>query len=266
MGSLVNRPLEIQPSLFAPSETDAREAWVEDNRSTPATGGDVHEFGSSVSGHSSEPTSRQFDELLRIHEHESERFGQELHDSAGQLLVALRLSVARLKRTDADRNHQLLIDEIQETVERIDHEIRSLAFLHYPAEIGDQSLATALHSLALNFAQRTGLHMTFRCVGDQRSADEGVLTALLRITQEALVNIHRHAHASRVRIFLRMDPHRLHLSISDDGVGFPGSATQQTIRGIGLRGMRHRIENLGGLFRIYNLKHGAKIATSVPIA
>ena len=252
-GAIVNRPLEIEPWLFAFPETDRR-------------GGDIEDTQASALGGTSEATSPQFDELLRIHEHESERFGQELHDSAGQLLVALRLSVARLKRTDAKCTHQVLIDEIQQTVERIDHEIRSLAFLHYPAEIGDQSLPTMLHSLALNFAKRTGLEMAFRCVGEQKCANKNILTAILRVTQEALVNIHRHAHASSVRIFLRMDPHRLHLSISDDGVGFPASATQQTIRGIGLRGMRHRIENLGGRFRIYSLERGAKIAASVPIA
>lgn len=242
--------------LFVLPETDRPDSCVEENAApSPSLGG----IGQS------DATSPQFDELLRIHEHESERFGQELHDSAGQLLVALRLSVARLKRTDADCTHQLLIDEIQETVERIDHEIRSLAFLHYPAEIGDQNLPTVLHSLALNFANRTGLDMTFRCAGEQKSADKNILAAILRVTQEALVNIHRHAHASRVRIFLRMDPHRLHLSIGDDGVGFPANGTLQTIRGIGLRGMRHRIENLGGRFRIYTLGRGAKIAVSVPI-
>ena len=99
--------------LFVLPETDTLDSRVEENAAPALSPG---------------ATSPQFDELLRIHEDESERFGQELHDSAGQLLVALRLSVARLKRTDADCTHQLLIDEIQETVERIDHEIRSLAF------------------------------------------------------------------------------------------------------------------------------------------
>src|SRR6478735_2509037 len=80
-----------------------------------------------------EPSKATVGELLRIHEYERQRMGQELHDSTGQLVVSLLLSLARLKRVEEDLGQGSIIDEIQETVRRIDKEIRSLAFLHYPA-------------------------------------------------------------------------------------------------------------------------------------
>src|SRR4029453_13817475 len=80
-------------------------------------------------------TSEGLDERLRIHEYERQRLGQELHDSAGQLLVSLQLSIAHLAATREAAEHDRVIDEIRETVGEIDREIRSLAFLHYQPDV-----------------------------------------------------------------------------------------------------------------------------------
>ena len=210
-------------------------------------------------------TSTIVEELLQIHEYERQRMGQELHDSAGQLLVSLQLSIARLKITEADCGHRALIDEIQDTVRQIDREIRALAFLHYPAELGDRALGEAVRTLVHGFGRRTGIRISFRSLGDQTAVAEPISVTMLRVAQEALVNVHRHSHASSAKVLLETSDKRVHLTVSDDGVGIPTTVDVGKECGIGLQGMRHRVEMHGGHFGIRNLKHGTKISATVPL-
>ena len=204
------------------------------------------------------------DELLRIHEYERQRLGQELHDSTGQLVISLMLSLARLKRIEEDGGQGILIDEIQETVREIDREIRSLAFLHYQAEVGDRSVGASIETLALGFGRRTGMHISFKCLGDPPPVDDSISTALLRVAQEALVNVHRHSQATAAKVELKLRPTRIELRISDDGIGIPlTEATKAS--GIGLKGMRYRIEAHGGSFELRNLNPGTMVCATVPL-
>ncbi|HET6941751.1 MAG TPA: ATP-binding protein [Sphingomicrobium sp.] len=221
-------------------------------------------FGWSIGPDGSDFTrAKLLDEMLKIHEYERQRLGQELHDSAGQLVVALQLSIAQLKILEEHSGHEDLIEDIQDTVRQIDREIRSLAFLHYPAELGDRDLPSAVRALANGFGRRTGIETTFKAVGKFVDAKGSGAMALLRVAQEALVNIHRHAHASSASIILQKRGNEIELSIADDGVGIPAKVLADA-HGIGLQGMRHRVEMLGGRFRVRNLLRGTKIFASVP--
>ena len=221
-------------------------------------------FGWSIGPDGSDLTrAKLLDEMLKIHEYERQRLGQELHDSAGQLVVALQLSIAHLKILQEHSGHEDLIEDIQGTVRQIDREIRSLAFLHYPAELGDRDLPSAVRVLASGFGKRTGIATTFKAVGRVVDIKGPRAMALLRVAQEALVNIHRHAHALSASIVLQKRGNEIELSVSDDGVGIPPKVLADA-HGIGMQGMRHRVEMLGGRFRIKNLKRGTKIFAIVP--
>lgn len=206
------------------------------------------------------------DAVLSIHEYERQRMGQELHDSAGQLMVSLQLSVARLKAVNGERGHDDLIDDIQGVVSQVDREIRALAFLHYPAELGDRSVCSAVETLARGFGRRTGIRTSFMCVGDNSSVDGSTSLAMLRVAQEALVNVHRHSHATSAKVVLKRTSGQLRLTISDDGVGITNASLTSRHPGIGLRGMRHRIEALGGQLRVRRMKHGTAVVATVPVA
>jgi len=205
------------------------------------------------------------DDLLGAHDYERARLGQELHDSAGQLLVALHLSVARLRIDNGGSGHDELIDDIQETVRRIDREIRALAFLHCPAELDGRDLPCALASLVSGFGRRTGTRARFDSEGDYGGLAEDRATALLRVAQEALVNVYRHAHASSVNVALRSIGDNIELSASDDGVGMPAHVLESP-HGVGLQGMRHRTEMLGGGLEIESTGCGTRIAATLPFA
>ena len=203
------------------------------------------------------------DDVLRIQEYERRRLGQELHDSTGQLLVSLQFGVSRLRSIAEESGQGGLIEEIRDTIRQIDQQIRSLSFLEYPVELGDRDLGTALRLLALGFGRRTGVRTTFKVVGEVAALGMQTSMALLRVAQEALVNIHRHSRATSAKVLLKVGLDSVQLTISDDGAGLPELA--ESSEGLGLRGMRHRAETLGGRFRISNLKHGVRVSATMPL-
>lgn len=208
--------------------------------------------------------SQFFEGCLRAQENERLKLGRELHDSTGQLLLALRLEIARLREVNGTSVQGSLLDEIDETVREIDREIRAFSFTHYPAEVGSEGLGPALRSLARGFASRTGLRINFSSIPDSIAQTGQVALALLRVAQEALLNVHRHAHALHVQMALTLRGGMLELTVRDDGVGIPQEHDLEESHGVGLLGMRHRVERLGGKFAIRRLKHGTKIVATVP--
>jgi two-component system, NarL family, sensor kinase len=205
-----------------------------------------------------------FEEFLSIQEYERKRLGQDLHDVTGQLLMALQLNIAHLRQAGSNSAYEALLDDLSNTVQEVDQQIRALAFLNYPAELGDKGLCSAVQTLSLGFGRRTGVHTTFKCVGDTVAVDREICVSLLRVTQEALANVHRHSHASSTKVVLQRRRDSLQLSISDDGIGISVEEVAER-RGIGLKSMRHRIEAVNGCLRIANLKQGTKITATVPI-
>lgn len=203
------------------------------------------------------------EQLLDIHDYERKRLGQELHDSAGQLLVSLQLNVARLRAVEQSGERQNLMDEIQDTVRQIDKEIRTLAFLDHPAELGDRGLCEAVRSLVAGFGRRTGIRTSFKCPDNPPPRPESISIALLRVAQEALVNVHRHSHASSAKVTIQADADQLRLTVSDNGVGI--QSDWREVRGVGLDGMRQRVEMQGGRFNVTSLKHGTKVSAIVPL-
>ena len=202
---------------------------------------------------------------LMAQEYEGLRMGRELHDSTAQLLLSLRLSVANLQRTYEAGKSDEILEEISETVRQIDQEIRAFSYLHYPAELGQGGLIGALNTLARGFGDRTGLKIVFKAVCDRTLANGAAAVALLRVAQEALMNVHRHAHAKLVRMSLVEHGGTLELSVQDDGQGMPSQTSESDSKGLGLQGMRHRVERLGGHFLVRRLKRGTKIVANLSI-
>lgn len=216
-------------------------------------------------GQDSEASDRQIEHRLMAQEYEGLRMGRELHDSTSQLLLSLRLGIGHLKRVKEARKSEEILEEISETVLQIDREIRAFSYLHYPAELGQGGLIAAINTLARGFGDRTGLKILFKANCNRPTASGAVSIALLRVAQEALMNVHRHARAGLVRMSLIEHPDKLELSVQDDGRGMPLPTSESVSQGLGLKGMRHRIERLGGQFSARRLKQGTKIVASVPV-
>lgn len=181
---------------------------------------------------------------LEAREEEARRIAHALHDDAGQVTAALGLVLHDLepelpgRLRPRLRQALALVLEVEERLRGISHELR-------PTVLDDLGFAAALGFLAESFSSRTGIFVDVK--GEIGDADLDALgaSALYRVAQEALANVTRHARAGRVVIELRHRKGALRFALRDDGVGFdPARAGRGG--GLGLIGMRERIEALGG--------------------
>jgi len=196
---------------------------------------------------------------------ERERVARDLHDSLGHSLVALSVqleAIQRLYKVDPERA-SAQVDELKNlTRASMDELRRSLAGLRAPG-LGERKLGEALQTLCVDVGQRT--HLDVRCDADEHVNALPLAHAetLWRVAQEALTNVERHAQARHVTVTLKIETHTALLTIQDDGRGLPPNAENQSGH-FGLRGMRERVEGLGGTLTLTN-NNGSNIQVSLPL-
>ncbi|WP_425100560.1 cache domain-containing protein [Tropicibacter sp. S64] len=210
-----------------------------------------------------ELTQRVFD----TQEEERGRVARELHDGISQILVGVKYALDITRRRIAsgdDRAAETLnkgIDNLQEAI----HEVRRISRDLRPGVLDDLGLGPALKSLTDDFRTRTGIETRFDTVVFRNRLDQDSKIALYRIGQEALTNVERHSGATRVVIDLRGHRDGATLRVSDNGKGL-GDAPRGPHKGIGLRNMQERMDQLGGTLRILSSKTGTVIEAQVPLS
>ena len=192
-------------------------------------------------------------EVVRFQEDERAHLARELHDGATQTMVSAKLLVESAI-DQLEREHRAsppalekalggLKDSLNE-VRRISHRLR-------PAMLDELGLPAALELLAREANDAGAIRVVLEVAGTVIALPDEVKTALFRVSQEALVNVGKHAQARNVKIELEFDPDGIALSISDDGRGFEVDKVQlDPNRGIGLRNMRERLASIGGTFEV----------------
>ena len=196
---------------------------------------------------------------------ERQRLGRELHDSGSQLLTAIGLLLGRLKHQSVGSEALGVIEEMEQLLAEVHREIRSISFLAHPPSIRKLGLPFALKSLIEGFGRRTGLEVSFDIIGENSELSELAESAIYRLAQEALSNVHRHARATRVRIQLSFRRSATHLTIADNGTGMaPDKLARMGGEGVGLAGMRSRLAEMGGRLSVLALAPGTAFIGSVP--
>ncbi len=200
-------------------------------------------------------------------EEERKRISRELHDEAAQNLVAIRRDLDAVAGSNgghidpALERLQTLTAQTLAGVRRFSHDLR-------PPVLDDLGLASALESLAADTRSRSDLAVELTVTGSAQRLPAETELALFRITQSALRNVERHAHASRAHIELTFDDARTHLLIGDDGRGFdpPTDVASLVHTGkLGLVGMHERAQLTGGALEITSSPgHGTRITIDVP--
>ena len=152
-----------------------------------------------------------------------------------------------------------LLGLVEERIRDLSHELR-------PAMLDHLGLVPAVEFLVANFGQRTGLQITVNSTLKGKLPPKFAL-ALYRVIQEALTNVRRHAHASKVRIHVGKRGNTIRCLISDNGVGFDPVASEKNARpGLGLLGIRERLNTLGGKLRIQSAEgRGTKLEITAPL-
>ncbi len=189
---------------------------------------------------------------------ERRRWARELHDDTLQGLAGLRLLLCSGLRSGAELDRT-----VRRAVNLIDDEIADLRALLAelrPAALDDLGLEAALSALVARQRLRGGPRIGLTVAQGASGADPDLLAATYRIVQECLTNAVRHANASEISVVVDGDGGLLRVSISDDGDGFDPTAPSS---GLGLIGMRERVELAGGALTIESGPDGTRVAVTL---
>jgi signal transduction histidine kinase len=203
--------------------------------------------------------------LVRAQEDERRLIARELHDEVGQALTAVKmqLAVARRSLPETARGG---IDEARAITDAALQSTRQISRLLHPPMLEDTGLAAALDWYLQGFSERTGIPVEFVHSGMERRAAVEVETCLFRVVQEATTNIARHARATSCRVYLQRLPSSVALTVEDNGRGFEPDRTPPGQRdGVGLLGIRERVTDARGTFRVESDPgRGTRITVELP--
>jgi signal transduction histidine kinase len=182
--------------------------------------------------------------ILHVREEEARRIAHALHDEASQLLASVHIALDDLIHRIPE--HGATLRGVHELLDSVEAQLRRLSRELRPSILDDLGLGPALDWLARGMAERSGVAITVSAAVERLPAT--VETALYRIAQEALTNALRHARASRIQVEVGRSGDAVWLSVRDDGQGFDVHPTlaRRGDRGLGLIGIRERVEALGG--------------------
>jgi PAS domain S-box-containing protein len=225
--------------------------------------------------HESEDSLRRLSlHLLRTQDEERRRIGRDLHDSLGQTLSVLKMKLDSLAGSAGTNKQASLTQNIAacaNLTEDCIKEVRTIAYLLYPPMLEEMGLKSAISWYVDGFSKRSGLRTTFDIPEEFGRLPRHVETAIFRVLQESLTNVHRHSgsEVARVRLFNRGGT--TILEVIDEGKGLPpqktgdGRENQLHELGVGLRGMEERMRQLGGGLELLSSPRGTTVIASVPI-
>ncbi len=208
--------------------------------------------------------------LVQVQEDERRSLARELHDRVGQSLLALNLNLsilqAGLSKGYTEQLGTRLADSIQLVTEVI-RLVRDVMSNLRPTILDDYGLESALQAYVNEFQTRYGIAVHFeKQTPPIPRLDSSIEVTLLRISQEALTNIARHAQASQAFVSLQLDEKQIGLTIEDDGIGIPSPEGAGHPRSHGLKIMHERAEALEGTLTIRTTPgKGTKIEVSIPL-
>ncbi len=208
-------------------------------------------------------------QLLKVQDEERRRIARELHDSLGQYLAAIKinLSLAAVGRGDSKAR----MGEVQLLIDRAIAETRTLSHLLHPPSLDLAGFASAAAWYVEGFGKRSGIKASLQLPEKLNRLPASVETALFRIMQEALTNVHRHSGSKAVEIKLTIDNAVATITIADFGKGIPKAVLEGLSHsganvGVGLAGIRERVKELGGVFEVKSDKTGTVLKAGIPLS
>jgi PAS domain S-box-containing protein len=209
--------------------------------------------------------------LLQLQDEERRRVARELHDGAGQMLAALSMNtrvVAKEKAALSPRGARC-IDENLSLVEQAISEIRTISYLLHPPLLDEVGLRSALEEYVHGFGERSNVRVNLDLPSELDRLPRDVELSLFRVVQECLTNIHRHSGSATADVRLVREPREIHLEVSDKGCGMKSEVRENFLAGkstgVGLRGMRERVKQIGGTLRIDSNGNGTSVFVVIPV-
>jgi PAS domain S-box-containing protein len=204
--------------------------------------------------------------LMQSQDQERRRIARELHDGLGQYLVAVKMNLDVLAMTAPTTSG--LLENLTDAIKQIENaiaEIRTISHLLHPPLLDEVGLELALVWYAEGFAKRSGIDVKVDISPSLGRLETEVETALFRVVQECLTNVHRHSGSSTASVRLSRENGELRLEVSDEGKGMPvvlpNEEASSATPGVGLQGIRERVLQLRGKVDITSSEGGGTTVT-----
>ena len=210
-------------------------------------------------------------QLLRSQDEERRRIARELHDSAGQTLAALSMNLSPLE-SENGRMGPVASKAIKESLNLIaglSQELRTISHLLHPPLLDEVGLASALRLYMEGFTERSKIDINLEIADDFSRLPSDLETAVFRIVQECLTNVHRHSGSSVAKIRITRRDDQILVEVADRGKGIPPEKLKAmevgAKMGVGTRGMGERVRQLGGTLEITSSTQGTVVVAKLPV-
>lgn len=203
--------------------------------------------------------------LMEAQDEERRRIARELHDTTGQTLAALSMSLAQMQNDSSPAN-AVRFAECLELISSASSEIRSLSYLLHPPLIEELGLGSAIREYATGFESRCGIRITVETSDDVGRLQDHREIVLFRIVQESLGNVHRHSGSPTANIRIFRDGQDVVLEIADQGRGMKRGEDGRLRYGVGLRSIQERLRPFSGTLSIESSAAGTKVKIVLPQA
>lgn len=209
--------------------------------------------------------------LMTLQDEERRRIARELHDSTGQTLAAIKMTVALVEQTGREvPGLRRLVDELNELADEALQDVRTTSYLLHPPLLDESGIASAARWFVEGFAKRSGIEVNCDIPEDLCRPPRDCELVLFRVLQESLTNVHRHSGATAADVKLALHSDQLRLEITDNGKGIPGERLKNLEAagnsGVGIAGMRERVREIGGRLEIQSDEHGTNVGVTLPIS
>jgi signal transduction histidine kinase len=208
--------------------------------------------------------------LLELQDVERRHIARELHDSAGQTLAALGMSLARLAQ-DAKNNPDHLtkgIEDAEGLVQHLTQEIRTTSYLLHPPMLDEVGISSALSWYVQGLTERSSLQIDLQVPENFGRLPAEMELLIFRLVQESLTNIHRHSGSKTALIRIERQGDNVQVKVEDQGRGMSPerlAEIQSRGTGVGIRGMRERVRHFLGDLVIESNDSGTRVYATLPL-
>jgi len=205
--------------------------------------------------------------LIQVQDQERRRIARDIHDVTVQNIATIKANLTRALELPKSLAHAL--KESASLCDQVIKELRTLSYLLHPPLLDEAGLVTALQCYVRGFSERSGINVDILVIENIGRLPSDAETALFRVVQESLTNIHRHSGSRNALVWVMKDNGDVVVRVQDEGHGMPERPTHRAgkgqIPGTGILGMRERLTQLGGRLEIESDSRGTTVTARTPI-
>ena len=208
--------------------------------------------------------------LLQLQDDERRRIARDLHDSAGQILVALDINLSLVQKNEGlAPNAANAVRESIALVQQLSKELRTTSHLLHPPLLDESGLPSAVCWFVDGFAKRSKIPVDLEIAPDLGRLPRELETTIFRMVQECLTNIHRHSGSPTASIRIARNSNHVSVAVRDRGKGMSADNYRNSFGpitpGVGIQGMRERVRQLGGHLQIHSGSSGTTVRATLPV-